>query len=68
MGLPMKTGEWHQQGRSGDFIVKFKKNTFFTFLRLNKWIPDGRLLFENLFPKQVSLKILKRNCIEFPWK
>ena len=32
----MKTREWHQQGRSGDFIVKFKKYNFFTFLRLNK--------------------------------
>ena len=33
----MKTAEWHQQGRSGDSILKFKKNTpLFTILRLNK--------------------------------
>ena len=40
----MKT-EWHQQDRSGDFIVTFKeKYTFFTILRLVNWIPDRRLL------------------------
>ena len=50
----MKTAEWHQQGHSGDFIVKFKKIHLFTILRLNKWIQDGSLLFENWFPKQVS--------------
>ena len=50
----MKTAEWHHRGRSGDFIVKLnKKYTFFTILRLDKWILDGRLLFENLFPKEV---------------
>ena len=42
----MKTAEWHQRCRSGDFIVKLK------ILRLDKLIPDGRLLSENLFPKQ----------------
>ena len=47
----MKTAEWHQRSRSGDFIVKLKKET--PFLRLDKLIPDGRLLFEKLFPIQV---------------
>ena len=29
---PMKTAEWHQQGRSGDFIVNLKKKyTFYYF-------------------------------------
>ena len=32
----MKTAERHQQGRAGDFIVKLKKDTFFTILILNK--------------------------------
>ena len=33
----MRTAEWHQRGRSGDFIVISKKHTpFFTILRLNK--------------------------------
>ena len=41
------------RGRSGDFIVKLKKKKhLFTILHLDKWIPDGRLLSENLFPKQ----------------
>ena len=49
----MKTSEWHERGRSGDFIVKIEEKTqLFTILRLDKWIPDGRLLSENLFPKQ----------------
>ena len=49
----MKAAEWHQRGRSGDFIVKLnKKYTFFTILRLDRRIPDGRLISENLFPKQ----------------
>ena len=39
--------------RAGDFIVKLKKNTFFTILLLDKEIPDGRLLFKNLFSKHV---------------
>ena len=38
--------------RAGDFIVKLKKNTF-TILLLDKEIPDGRLLFKNLFSKHV---------------
>ena len=50
----MKTAEWHQRGCFGDFIVEMKKKyTFFTVLRLDKWVPGGRLLFENLFPKHV---------------
>ena len=32
--LPMKTER--QQGRAGDFIVKLKKNIFFTILHLYK--------------------------------
>ena len=50
----MKTVEWHQQGRSGNFIIKFKKIHLVYILHLNKWIPGGKLLLENLFPKQVS--------------
>ena len=50
----METTEWHQRSRSGDFIVRLKKKyTFFAILRLDKWIPGGRLLFENLLPRQV---------------
>ena len=48
----MKTAEQQQRGRSDDFIVKLRKTSIF-FLRLNKWIPFGRLLFENLFRKKV---------------
>ena len=62
----MKTTERHQQGRAGDFIVKLKKSTFFTILLLNKKTQHGKLLFKNLFPKPVILKILTRNCIELP--
>ena len=61
----MKTAEWHQRSRSGDFIVKLKKET--PFLRLDKLIPDGRLLFEKLFPIQVIQKILTRSSLEPPW-
>ena len=33
----MKTEEWHQRGRSGDFIVKLKKKYILsTILRLDK--------------------------------
>ena len=41
---------------------------FFTILRLEKWIPDGRLLSENLFPKQAISKTFTRNSIELSWK
>ena len=35
----MKTVEWHKRGRSGDFIVKLKKKyTFFTILRVDKYV------------------------------
>ena len=34
--LPMKTVERQQQGRAVEFIVKLKKNTFFTILLLDK--------------------------------
>ena len=37
----MKTAEWHQQGRSGDFIVKLKKNTH--FLLFYVWIGEFRM-------------------------
>ena len=61
----MKTSEWHERGRSGDFIVKIEEKTqLFTILRLDKWIPDGRLLSENLFPKEAIYNIFRRNCIE----
>ena len=56
----MEIAEWHQWGCSGDFIVKLKKiYTFFTILCFEKWIPDGRLLFKNLFPKQAISKFVK---------
>ena len=44
----MKTAVWDQLDRSVDFIDKFKRYSFFTILRLNKWIPvpDGH--FYNL--------------------
>ena len=34
----MKTEEWHQQGRFGEFIIKLKKKqtTCFTILHLDK--------------------------------
>ena len=32
----MKIAERQQQGHAGDFIVKLKKNTFFTILLLDK--------------------------------
>ena len=35
----MKTAEWHQRGRSGDFIVKLKKkNTFLPFWISEFWM------------------------------
>ena len=47
----MKIAEQHQQGRAGDVIIKLKKSfTIVIILLLDKWIPDGRLLFKNLFP------------------
>ena len=46
----MKTTQWDQQGRSGDFIVNLTKK--YTFLGLDKWIPDESLLSESLLPKQ----------------
>ena len=36
----MKTAEWHQRGRSGDFIVKLKKK--YTFLPFYVWISEFR--------------------------
>ena len=56
----METAEWHQRGCSGYIIIKLKKiYIFFTISCLEKWIPDERLLFESLFPKQAVSKILK---------
>ena len=49
----MKTAEWHQRGRSSDFIVKQKK-IHLPILRLDRWVPDGKLLFENVFPNYVT--------------
>ena len=49
----MKTAEWHQQGRSGDFIVKLKKE--YIFLPFYVWVSEFRMagfFSENLFPKQ----------------
>ena len=51
--------QWRQQNDTNEVVLvtlllNFKKSTFFTFLGLNEWIPDGRLLFENLFSKQIS--------------
>ena len=37
----MKTAEWHQQGRSGDFIVKLKKE--YIFLPFYVWISEFRM-------------------------
>ena len=37
----MKTAEWHQQGRSGDFIVRLKKE--YTFLPFYVWIREFRM-------------------------
>ena len=37
----MKTAEWHQQGRSGDIIVKLKEE--YTFLPFYVWISEFRL-------------------------
>ena len=37
----MKTAEWHQRGRSGDFIVKLKKK--YTFLPFYVWISEFRM-------------------------
>ena len=51
----MKTAGWYQRGRSSDFILKLKKkkDTSYYF-RLDKLTPNGRLLFENLFPNPVT--------------
>ena len=40
-GLQLKTTEWHQRGRSGDFIVKLKKK--YTFLPFYVWISEFRM-------------------------
>ena len=32
----MKAAEWHQRGRSSNFIVKLKKKIYLTILRLDK--------------------------------
>ena len=37
----MKTAEWHQPGRSGDFIVKLKKK--YIFLPCYIWISEFRM-------------------------
>ena len=37
----MKTAEWHQQDRSGDFIVKLKKG--YTFLPFYVWISEFQM-------------------------
>ena len=37
----MKTVERHQQGRSGDFIVKLKKQ--YTFLPFYVWLSEFRM-------------------------
>ena len=37
----MKAAEWHQQGRSGDFLVKLKKE--YTFLSFYVWISEFRM-------------------------
>ena len=37
----MKTAEWHQPGRSGDFIVKLKKK--YIFLPFYIWISKFRM-------------------------
>ena len=37
----MKTAEWHQQGRSCDFIVNLKKK--YTFLQFYVWISEFRM-------------------------
>ena len=37
----MKTAEWHQQGRSGDFIVKLKKE--YIFLPFYVWVSEFRM-------------------------
>ena len=39
--MPMKTAEWYQQGRFGDFIVKLKKE--YTFLPFYVWISEFRM-------------------------
>ena len=41
MGLPMKIAEWHQRGRSGDFIVKLKKK--YTFIPFYVWINEFQM-------------------------
>ena len=46
----MKTAEYNQQSRSGEFIVKLKKIHLFYYITI---FPEGRLIFENFFPKQV---------------
>ena len=51
--LTMKTAGWHQRGGSSEFILKLKKKVHLTILSLDKWTPDGGLLFEDLFPNQV---------------
>ena len=37
----MKAAEWHQQGCSGDFLVKLKKE--YTFLPFYVWISEFRM-------------------------
>ena len=64
----MKTAEWHQRGRSGDFIVKLKKKH--TFLPFHVWISEfqmGGYFLKTYFLNRQFKKIFRRNCIELSW-
>ena len=50
----MKIAGWYQRGRFNDFVFKLKKKVHLPILSLEKWTPDGGLLFENLSPNQVT--------------
>ena len=56
----MKTAEWYQRGRSGDFIVKWKKK--YTFLQFYVWISEFRM--GGYFLKTCFLK----RQFKKPWK
>ena len=54
----MKTAEWHQRGRSGDFIVKLKKKH--TFLPFYFWLSEFRNIYRNYLKRYLICAIILR--------
>ena len=62
----MKTAEWHQRGRSGDFIVKLKKK--YTFSPFYVWISEfwmGGYFLKTCFLNRQFKNFQKELCRTF---